>query len=150
MELKKIILIYSLFFLSMVQANIVEPSENLTPEDVVKIQLLALQKNNQQDLGIKQTWAFAHPENKKFTGPYERFKLMIYGEQYKYLLNHDSHKITSIVNSYNKQIFKIEILDKSKQLFFYEWHVMKGSTEKCKKCWFTSSVSQPIDQGNTI
>ena len=38
----------------------------------------------------------------------------------------------------------------NKKLFFYEWHVQRGSEENCKDCWFTSAVSQPFDQGNTI
>ena len=44
----------------------------------------------------------------------------------------------------------IEILSENKKLFIYEWHVQKGSDDNCKKCWFTSAVSQPFDQGNTI
>ena len=44
----------------------------------------------------------------------------------------------------------IEILTNDKKLFFYEWHVQKGSDNNCQNCWFTSAVSQPVDQGNTI
>ena len=39
---------------------------------------------------------------------------------------------------------------KDKQLLFYEWHVQKASEKNCKDCWFTSGVSMPMDQGNTI
>ena len=44
----------------------------------------------------------------------------------------------------------VEVLDNDKKLFFYEWHVQKGSDKDCSDCWFTSAVSQPFDQGNTI
>ena len=57
---------------------------------------------------------------------------------------------TKIMNTHNKHIFKIEILAKDKQLLFYEWHVQKASEKNCKDCWFTSGVSMPTDQGNTI
>ena len=33
----------------------------------------ALKKNNKLNDGIKQTWLFAHPDNKKFTGPLNKF-----------------------------------------------------------------------------
>jgi len=122
----------------------------LLPYDVVKIQLEALKNNNKNDEGIKQTWLFAHPDNKKITGPYERFRIMIYGAQYRPLLNHSSHKINLLMNTPNKHIFKIEILAKDKKLLFYEWHVQKASEKNCKDCWFTSGVSMPMDQGNTI
>ena len=151
MELKKILILLIIVFLNTsVYAELTKPNKKLEPYDVVKIQLEALKNNNKDDNGIKQTWLFAHPDNKKITGPYERFRIMIYGQQYKFLLNHSSHKINLITNSPNKFIYRIEILSDKKQLFFYEWHVQKGSEEKCKNCWFTSAVSIPVDQGNTI
>ena len=151
MELKKFLTLFILIlFNNSVHAELAKPNKILNPYDVVKIQLEALKNNNENDNGIKQTWLFAHPDNKKMTGPYERFRIMIYGEQYKFLLNHSSHKINLITNSPNKFIYRIEILSDKKQLFFYEWHVQKGSDEKCKNCWFTSAVSRPVDQGNTI
>ena len=151
MELKKILVtLFFIFFTKSLAAEIVKPNEKLLPYDVVKIQLEALKNNGENDNGIKQTWLFAHPENKKNTGPYARFRIMIYGDQYRTLLNHTSHKIELLMNSPNKYIFKIKILAKDKQLLFYEWHVEKASENNCKDCWFTSAVSMPIDQGNTI
>ena len=47
----------------------INPNEKLLPYDVVKIQLEALKNNNKNDDGIKVTWLFAHPDNKKVTGP---------------------------------------------------------------------------------
>ena len=151
MELKKIILDFIfIFYFSTLNAELIKPSNKFDPYDVVKIQLKALKNNNERDQGIMQTWLFAHPDNKKATGPYERFRIMIYGQQYKYLINHSSHKINLISNTSNSYIYRIEILTNDKKLFFYEWHVQKGSDDNCKKCWFTSAVSIPLDQGNTI
>ena len=151
MELKKIIIFFAIFFsTNNLFADLIKPNEKLEPYDVVKIQLEALKDNDEKDNGIKQTWLFAHPDNKKVTGPYERFRIMIYGEQYRHLIDHSSHKIKLISNSPNTYIYRIEILTSSKKLFFYEWHVQKGSANNCNNCWFTSAVSQPMDQGNTI
>ena len=151
MELKKILILLILILLNTsVYAELTEPNKRLEPYDVVKIQLEALKNNNKDDNGIKQTWLFAHPDNKKVTGPYERFRIMIYGQQYRQLLNHDSHKINLIMNTPNAHMFKIKILTKDKQLLFYEWHVQKASDENCIDCWFPSSVSIPIAQGHPI
>ena len=136
MELKKLsITITLILFFSSLNADSITPNEKLLPYDVVKIQLEALKNNNKNDDGIKVTWLFAHPDNKKVTGPYDRFRIMIYGQQYRQLLNHESHKINLIMNTPNKHMFKIKILTKE---------------ENCIDCWFTSAVSIPIDQGNTI
>ena len=153
MELKKYFIIIILLNLTnVIYADTIQPTKNLSAYEVVKIQLNALMKNNESkhNDGIKQTWIFAHPENKKFTGPYERFEKMILSNQYKILLNHVSHKINLITDSKNKNIYSIELIAKNKIIYFYEWHIEIGSTEKCKNCWFTTIVSPPINKGNTI
>ena len=153
MELKKyLILIMILSFTNFLHADIIKPAENLTAYDVVKIQLNALKNNNKpnKNAGIKQTWVFAHPENKKITGPYERFKKMLLGDQYSFLLNHESHKIKLIMNSKNLYIYNVELISSDKKMYFYEWHLEKNSTDECSSCWFTTIVSPPTNKGNII
>ena len=153
MELKKYIVIIVLINLTnFLYADIIQPSKDLTAYDVLKIQLTALKDNNKSSKndGIKQTWIFAHPENKKFTGPYERFEKMILSNQYKILLNHVSHKIILISNSKKNYIYNIELITKNKKIFFYKKHLEKSSTEKCGSCWFTTIVSPPVIIGNII
>ena len=153
MELKKyLIFIIILSFTNFSHADMIKPAENLTAYDVVKIQLVALKNNNKpkKNAGIKQTWIFAHPENKKFTGPYERFEKMLLGNQYNDLLNHVSHKIKLIMNTKNSYVYNIELISKEKKMYFYEWHLEKTTTNNCSNCWFTTIVSPPIERGNTI
>ena len=86
MELKKILI--TIFFVgltSSVNAEMIKPAENLSAYDVIKIQLNALKNNDDEDTGIKQTWLFAHPDNKKMTGPYARFRIMLYDVHYRIL-----------------------------------------------------------------
>ena len=65
----------------------------------MKIQLDGLKKNDKayKDNGIEQTWEFAHPSNKIFTGPLDRFKKMIKGDSYKMLLNHKIIKLMKFI-----------------------------------------------------
>ena len=153
MELKKFfIIIIILNFTNFLYADIIKPTKNLTAYDVIKIQLNALKKNNKpnKNSGIKQTWIFAHPENKKFTGPYERFEKMLLGNQYNALINHESHKIKLIMNSKNKYIYNVELISGDKKMYFYEWHLEKSTIENCNNCWFTTTVFPPINKGNII
>ena len=151
MELKKILIpvIFILFFNSL-NADSIAPNEKLLPYDVVKIQLEALKNNNKNDDGIKVTWLFAHPDNKKITGPYERFRIMIYGQQYRQLLNHDSHKIKLVTKNLSTYIYNIELISKDKKMYFYKWHLEKSSTDECSSCWFTTIVSPPLNIGDAI
>ena len=150
MELKKYFIVIILLNLTnVIYADTIQPTKNLSAYEVVKIQLNALMKNNESkhNDGIKQTWIFAHPENKKFTGPYERFEKMILSNQYKILLNHVSHKINLITDSKNKNIYSIELIAKNKIIYFYEWHIEIGSTEKCKNCWFSTNTKDWHSKG---
>ena len=153
MELKKyFILIILLNFTNFLYADIIKPAKGLTAYDVIKIQLNALKKNDEpnKNSGIKQTWVFAHPENKKFTGPYKRFEKMLLGNQYNALINHESHKIKLIMNSKNKNIYNVELISIDKKMYFYEWHLEKSTIKNCNNCWFTTIVSSPINKGNII
>ena len=78
------ILIIILFCTSISKADLLKPNESILPSEVVKIQLTGLQKNdlNFKDSGIEQTWNFAHPNNKKVTGPLPNFKRMLKGDSY--------------------------------------------------------------------
>ena len=151
MELKKIyLLIILILFSNKLNSEIINPNEKLLPYDVVKIQLEALKDNDKNDEGIKQTWLFAHPDNKKMTGPYARFRIMLYDVHYRILLNHFSHKIDLVMNTDNKFVYGVKVLSDEKKQFYYLWHVERGDEKNCKSCWFTSGVSMPTDQGNSI
>ena len=151
MELKQFVIIILVIFInSNLLADTIKPNKSLSAYDVVKIQLEALKNNDADDKGIMQTWLFAHPDNKKMTGPYPRFRIMLYDVHYKILLNHYSHEIDLIMNTQNKFIFGVKVLSKEKKQFFYEWHLEKGNEVGCNNCWFTSAVSMPTDQGNSI
>ena len=127
------------------------PNDMFSSTEVVELQMTSLQTNSKNNnSGIYQCWLFAHPENKKFTGPYERFEKMILSNQYKILLNHVSHKITLITNSEDNYIYNIELITKNKKIVFYEWHLEKSTTDKCDSCWFTTIVLPPVNIGNTI
>ena len=87
----------TIFFISISVSNaeLIKPSSKISPSEVVKIQLLGLQKNNDRfkDSGIEQTWNFAHPNNKEVTGPLYKFKRMIKSDNYQMMIDHLSHKL---------------------------------------------------------
>ena len=105
-----------LILISISKAEILKPNSNIKPSEVVKIQLVGLQKNNDgfEDSGIEQTWNFAHPNNKKATGPLDNFKRMIKGNNYQMMINHISHTITETRGGDNWVQFEVIILDNKK------------------------------------
>ncbi len=144
-----------IFFISISfsKAELINPRSDIKPSEVVKIQLLGLQKNDNdfKDSGIEQTWNFAHPNNKKNTGPFPKFKIMIKGNSYKMLLNHLSHTITKLGSGDKWAQFEVVILDKEKIYHKFNWQVEKYTMEgPLKDCWLTTIVSNPIPLGSSI
>ena len=156
--LKRLQLIFKVLILlfitiSVSKAEILKPSSDINPKEVVKIQLTGLQKNdlNFKDSGIEQTWNFAHPNNKKVTGPLDNFKRMIKGDSYQMMINHLSHTITQLGSSDKWAQFEVVILDKDKIYHKFNWQVEKYTLEgDLKDCWLTTMVSNPIPLGSSI
>ena len=146
-------LLIFLISISISKAEIIKPNSNIKPSEVVKIQLLGLQKNNDvfEDGGIEQTWNFAHPNNKKATGPLDKFKRMIKGNNYQMMINHISHTITEIRGNDNMVQFEVIILDNKKIYHKFNWQVEKYIEDgPLKDCWLTTMVSSPVSLGSAI
>ena len=156
--LKKLLLTFSLvlfsfFNISLTKADLLFPNSSILPADVIKIQLNALMDNDSKfkDSGIEQTWNFAHPNNKKVTGPLGNFKRMIKGDSYQMMINHLSHTITELGSGNNWVQFEVVILDNNKIYHKFNWQVEKYTLEGAlKDCWLTTMVSSPIPLGSSI
>ena len=147
-----LIIIFLLNSISL-RAEIQIPKNSILPVEVIKIQLTGLMNNDKKfkDSGIEQTWNFAHPSNKKYTGPLPHFKMMIKGKSYQMLINHLSHTITEIGRSDKWAQFEVIILDKEKIYHKFNWQVEKYTEEgPLKDCWLTTMVSSPIPLGSSI
>ena len=144
---------FSFFSFQESLAELLKPNNELKPFEVVKIQLSALKNNNKpyKNAGIEQTWEFAHPSNKRFTGPLSRFIQLLNDEGYNILLNHTEHKIIEIFKSEKKFIYEVTILDEEKNFFKYSWKIEKFANEgPLNNCWLTTSVSLPVSLGSSI
>ena len=134
-------------------ADLAKPNISLKPFDVLMIQLNSLQNNNvpYKDAGIEQAWEFAHPNNKRVTGPLEKFKQLIYSKNYKMLLEHENNEIAILSETEDRSVYKVYILSKEKKKYYYIWQIEKVRQEgDLKNCWMTTSVSSPEYLGDII
>ena len=158
MMLKKLPLIFSIvtiIFLNISYSNadLKSPNNLILPAEVVKIQLIGLMDNDKdfKDSGIEQTWNFAHPNNKKNTGPLPNFKMMIKGNSYHMLIDHLNHTITELGSSDKWAQFEVIILDKNKIYHKFNWQGEKYTMDgPLKDCWLTTMVSNPMSLGSSI
>ena len=148
-----LILFFAVMFITTSRADIVKPNNGIEPYQVVKIQLRSLKKNDEpfKNAGIEQTWEFAHPNNKKYTGPLEKFKILLNSESYKMLLNHIDHDIVEVKTTDSKAAYEVTILGQGKNYYKFRWIVEKYDFDgPLKNCWLTTAVSQPVSLGSSI
>jgi hypothetical protein len=133
-------------------ADLLMPDPALSPAEVVSIQLDALQANDtpETDAGITQTWAFAHPDNKRVTGPLPRFAQMIKGPLYQILLGHRSHEIKEASRSDNEAVFAVTVTSQTGEVVGYRWSVAKVAEGEDAGAWMTIAVSPPVPVGEAI
>ena len=132
-------------------ADLLAPDPALSPAEVVAIQLDALQANQAgTDAGIAQTFAFAHPDNKRMTGPLPRFARMIKGPQYRMLLNHRSHDIREVARTDKNAVFAVMVTTRTGEVVSYQWSVAKVTGGEHAGAWMTVSVSPPVAVGQAI
>ena len=140
-------IIFIILFSTPLFAELQKPTPEITAEDVVKIQLSSLMNNNQPYLnaGIEQTWEFAHPSNRVFTGPIQRFTRMMYAPSYAVMLDHIKHDIIEVKLENNTAYFFIELTSLEGKMFGFKWTLQKVKEEGAfKDCWMTTAVSTPM------
>jgi Domain of unknown function (DUF4864) len=133
-------------------ADLRMPDPALSPAEVVEIQLRALQANDTPatDAGIAQTWAFAHPDNKRMTGPLPRFASMIKGPLYRILLDHRSHAVEEISRTDVEAAFAVTVTGQTGEAVIYRWRVAKVADGAEAGAWMTIAVSPPARAGEAI
>ena len=146
--MQKILYIILFFLISFnINAEMIKPDPTISAKEVISIQLKALQINNSpfEDAGIEQTWEFAHPNNRKFTGPLNNFIRMIKNPSYSMMIDHMEHKIIPVEEKETTSYYFVELTDVNGKKYGFEWTVEKVSENgKFKDCWMTVGVSRPM------
>ena len=121
------------------------PNDLFSSIEVVELQMSSLQTNTKNNnSGIYQCWLFAHPENKKYTGPFNNFKRMISDTSYKILLNSNKFKVKLLKENKNTATYSVNVDAYDNKRYNLTWVLEKASiSQDCKNCWMTTSVTQP-------
>lgn len=129
-----------------------EPHPGLAPQAVVEIQLRALQRNDDPvpDAGIARTWAFAHPDNKRMTGPLHRFTAMLKGPQYGMLLNHRAYRVEPVYRTAGLAVFRVRVVSADGTPVSLEWRVALVREGPYAGAWMTVGVSPPLRARDAI
>ena len=116
------------------------PEPKLKPNDVVRLQLLAMQQNDESDIGIEVTFRFASPANKKQTGPLQRFIKLVRNPSYRPLLNHTNATFLDLTVEDDFAVQEVVITTSNGERIGYRFRLTIQKGPVYPGCWMTDSV----------
>ena len=116
------------------------PKPELKPNDVVRLQLLAMQQNDDSDFGIEVTFRFASPSNKVQTGPLKRFISLVRNPSYLPLLNHTNATFLELTVEEDFAVQDVIITTSKGKRIGYRFRLSIQKGTLYPGCWMTDSV----------
>lgn len=132
-----------------------QPSPEWTPAEVIRIQVEALQHNDQptMDAGIATAFRFASPDNQAATGPLPRFTEMVHGPGYRDMLSFERAEYGIIQVEDGLAVQEVTLVQSGGRRATFLFGLSRQSGGDCDGCWMTDAVvqkSQPADDVTRI
>jgi hypothetical protein len=112
------------------------PKPRYTPDEVVQIQLEALQKKD-----IELTFRFASPSNKSQTGPLEQFSRMFEGPLYSPMIESITFYYYPVEIRDQLAYQRVKLFGKGGEEIVYVFFLSKQTIAPYKNCWMTDAVT---------
>lgn len=120
-------------------SDTLQPSPELSPKQVVEIQLEALRNNDADDKGIEVVFRFASPANRAQTGPLPRFAKMLKSGAYALMLNYESVIFDDTSVAGDKAEQRVVLINKQQKLG-YSFVMSRQNVAPYQDCWMTELV----------
>lgn len=126
-----------------------QPSPDLSPEQVIGIQLQALQRNDTptKDNGIAIAFRFASPGNQAVTGPLANFILLVRNPLYSPMLNHRKAERGPMHVEGSQAQQRVTLLSTTGERAVYIFTLSKQTEGQYKDCWMTDGVERVKGDG---
>ncbi len=118
------------------------PNRNLSPADVIRIQIGALGRNDipHENAGIEITFLFASPRNKLVTGPLPRFIQLVSNPVYRPMLNHRQAEYGPLQVEGVNATQPVILIASDGQRVGYLFTLSRQDGGTCDGCWMTDGV----------
>ena len=116
------------------------PNPELKANEIVSLQLMAMQQNDVSNHGIEITYRFASPQNKVQTGPLSRFIMLVKNPAYRPLLNHLDATFLNLKVEGNVAIQEVIITTSKGTRKGFRFLLSLQQGEQFKDCWMTDAV----------
>ena len=116
------------------------PRPELSPAEVIRIQLEALRNNDERDRGIEVAFRFASPANRASTGPLPRFIRMIEDGPYSLMLEFRKASYGAVEVRAERARQRVTLTGARARISYW-FHLSRQSEAPCAGCWMTDAVS---------
>jgi len=122
------------------------PNPNLSPADVVRIQLSALQHNDEPtpNAGIEIAFQFAAPTNRAITGPIDRFIKLVKNPLYAPMLNFVSAEVEEGECGEEEATLRVTVQAQLGEWVRYVFSLERQIEYPYSGCWMTAGVVHEI------
>ncbi len=129
--------------LAHAQADAPAPSADLTPAEVVRIQVEALRANDSPapGAGIATVFRFASPGNRQATGPLPRFARMI-RTGYPALLGFARAEVGEARVRDGRAVVPVTVVLRDGRRVTYGFALSRQAGGTCDGCWLTDGVAE--------
>lgn len=119
-----------------------QPHPDLSPAEVIRIQIEALGKNDSphENAGIEIAFRFASPTNKQATGPLERFIQIARSPAYRPMLNHRGAEYSELQTRGDEAVQPLILTTKAGEQIGYTFFLSKQRGGPFDACWMTDGV----------
>ncbi len=119
-----------------------QPTPDLSPADVVRVQVEALGHNDipHENAGIEIAFRFASPANKITTGPLERFIQLVRNPVYRPMLNHREAEYGAIQIEEDRAVQLVILTAQGGERAAYFFSLSKQRGGRYDACWMTDAV----------
>jgi hypothetical protein len=136
-------------------------SSQLTPEQVVTIQVSSALESKQNPGALKTCYSLASPANRAFTGPFQRFAAMVFAPPYDQLGNAVSWQVGTAQIQQRMAVVLVSVLAADGATHAYRFYLSRQDQQPYQDCWMTDrvealtsvAVGQPlgmVDNGGTV
>jgi len=119
-----------------------EPNPDLSPREVVMIQLEALQNNDlyEDDGGIRIAYRFASPGNRTYTGPVEHFIDLVKRPSYRPIIGFQRASLGPMLILGAHAQVRVDLVDADGVNLHYVWSLSRQAEMPHIGCWMTDGV----------
>jgi hypothetical protein len=127
------------------------PQTELTPREVVALQLAAMKESRTRPDAIADCFALASPENRAVTGPLARFEELVHSPAYLPLVEQRVATIGSAVVRDRHATVVVNVIDRHNRACIFRFFLSQQPLPEAGACWLTDAVIQEgsVDAGST-